>query len=70
MRVTCKRCGWTRAGLSKSQCYDQARFEGCPCGGNLSIFDADWQNDVERDLKDIEALESDHEEYLPLWARW
>jgi hypothetical protein len=33
-------------------------------------IDADWLYDVARDLEDIEALESDHEEFKPLWARW
>jgi len=38
MKVTCKNCGWSLAGISKAQAHDMARFEGCTeCGGNLQI---------------------------------
>ena len=33
-------------------------------------IDPDRLYDAARDLEDIEALESDHEEYVPMWARW
>jgi hypothetical protein len=66
MRVVCKKCNWSQANLSKSQAYDLARFEGCHCGGNLSIisdeayrdFRADLRYDALRDAEMIAELEN------------
>jgi hypothetical protein len=75
MRVACQKCHKHVDGISKSQAYDIARFEGiCKCPTSLLAIssepDPDWLNDVERDLRDIAELEDPHEEFKPTWARW